>query len=182
MNKKFPSLNLKIISTISILILTSSIPNSFASSFNSTLDQQGSYLNPSLGIGFRVPEGWLAQESKKSEPDAPDIVVVAPYREEFTPSISFIVEETNGTSLDNFFQKKSQVSKDAQLQNVTFLSEQDTMINGHNAKILILKEDFTIQQKNIVIKFKETFVFANEHFYIITYANEEKNFDSSLAN
>jgi LPXTG-motif cell wall-anchored protein len=182
-NKKFSSLNLKIISTIPILILTSLIPDSFASSLNSTLDQQGNYLNPSLGIGFRVPEGWLAQESKKSEPGAPDIALVAPYSGGFTPSISFIVEKANGTSLDDFFQnKKSQILKDAQFQNVTFLSEQGTSINGYNAKILILKEDFTIQQKSIVVKFKEALVLSNNNFYTITYANEEKNFDTSLSN
>jgi hypothetical protein len=182
-NKKFSSLNLKIISTMSILILTGLISNAFASPLNSTLDQQGNYLNPSLGIGFQVPEGWLAQESKKSEQGAPDIAVVGPYSEGFPPSISFIVEKANGTSLDDFFEhKKNDILKDAHSENITFLSELDTTINSQNVKLLILKEDFTMQQKSVVVKFKEALVLANGNFYTITYANDEKNFDASLSN
>lgn len=155
---------------------------SYASSQNSTLDQQGNYLNPSLGLGFQVPEGWMVQELKKTQPNAPDIAIVAPYSVEFTPSISFSVEKANGTSLDNYFEnKKNQIVKDTGSQNVTFLSEQDSTINGYNAKMAILSEDFTTQGHNILIKFKEAFVLANDRFYTITYANEAKNFDVSLS-
>ncbi len=166
------------------MILVGLIPSSFASSLNSTLDQQGNYLNPSLGIGLQVPEGWIVQEPKKTEQGAPDIAVVAPYSGEFTPSISFTVEKANGTSLDDYFEnKKNQIVKETQPQNVAFLSEQDSTISGYKTKIVILREDFTsTQQQNIVIKFKEAFVLTNDHFYTITYANEEKNFDTSLSN
>jgi predicted Zn-dependent protease len=147
------------------------------------LDQQGNYQNPTLGIRFQVPEGWIVQELKKTQPGAPDIAVVAPYSGGFTPSISLTVEKANGTSLNDFLEnKKSQIVKDAQSQNVSFLSEQDSTINGYNAKIVILREDFASQGQNIVIKFKDIFVLANDHFYTITYANDEKNFDASLSN
>lgn len=177
-------MNLKIASITSLLILVGLIPSSSASSLNSTLDQQGNYLNPSLGIGLRVPEGWIVQEPKKTEQGAPDIAVVAPYSGEFTPSISFTVEKANGTSLDDYFEnKKNQIVKETRSQSVAFLSEQDSTISGYKTKIVILREDFTTtQQQNIVIKFKEAFVLANDRFYTITYANEEKNFDTSLSN
>lgn len=167
---------------ISLLVLVGFIPCSFASSQNATLDEQGNYQNPSLGIGFPVPEGWIVEEPKKTQPGAPDIAVVAPYSGIFTPSISFTVEKANGTSLDIYFEnKKSQIVKDAQSQNVSFLSEQDSSISSYNAKIVILREDFVSGGQNIVIKFKQAFVLANDHFYTITYANEEKNFDASLS-
>jgi peptidyl-prolyl cis-trans isomerase B (cyclophilin B) len=163
--------------------LVSLIPSSFESSQNSTLDEQGNYLNPSLGIGFQVPEGWIVQEPKKTQLDAPDIAIVGPYSGEFTPSISFIVEKANGTLLNDYFEnKKSQIIKNAQSQNVSFLSEQDSAINGYNAKIVIIKEDFTEQGQSKEIKFKQAFVLANDNFYTITYANEEKNFNASLSN
>ena len=164
-------------------MLSGLLPNSFASSLNSTLDEQGNYLNSSLGIGFQAPEGWIVQEPKKSQSGAPDIAIVAPFSGEFTPSISFIVEKANGTSLDNYFEnKKSQIIKNAQSQNVSFLSEQYSTIGGYNAKIIIIKENFTEQGQNIPIKFKQAFVLADDNFYTITYANLEKNFDASLSN
>lgn len=176
------SLNRKIVPIIFVLILASLLPNSFASSLNSTLDEQGNYLNPSLGIGFQTPEGWIVQEPKKSQSGAPDIAVVAPYSGEFTPSISIIVEKANGISLDNYFEnKKSQIIKDAQSQNVSFLSEQDSTIGGYNAKIIIIKENFTEQGQSVPIKFKQAFVLTDDYFYTITYANLEKNFDASLS-
>ena len=176
-------MNLSIASTISVLILVSLIPNSFASSQNSTLDEQGNYLNPSLGIGFQAPEGWIVQEPKKTQPGAPDIAIVGPFSGEFTPSISFIIEKANGTLLNNYFEdKKNMIIKNAQSHNVSFLSEQDSTINGYNAKIVIIKEDFIAQGQSTEIKFKQALVLANDNFYTITYANEEKNFDTSLSN
>jgi len=181
-NLKLQSLNLKIVSVIFVLILTNLFPSSFASQLNSTLNEQGNYLNPSLDIGFQVPQGWLVQEPKKSQSGAPDIAVVAPYSSEFTPSISFVVEKANGTSLESYFEsKKSQIIKDAQSKNVSFLSEQDSIIGGYNAKIIIIKENFTEQGISAPIKFKQMFVLADDNFYTITYANLEKNFDASLS-
>jgi hypothetical protein len=176
-------LNLRIPPIISVLILVNLIPSSFASSQNSTLDEQGNYLNTSLGIGFQAPQGWIVQEPKKTQPGAPDIAIVGPYSSEFTPSISFVVEKSNGTLLNDYFEnKKIQILKNAQSQNISFLSEQDSTINGYNAKIAIIKEDFTTQGQSTVIKFKQAIVLANDNFYTITYANEDKNFDVSLSN
>ncbi|MGI0069863.1 MAG: hypothetical protein ACREA3_02810 [Nitrosotalea sp.] len=176
-------MNLRIASILSVLILVSLIPSSFASSQNSTLDEQGNYLNPSLGIGFQAPEGWIVQEPKKTQPGAPDIAIVGPFSGEFTPSISFVVEKSNGTLLNDYFEsKKSQILKNAQFQDVSFLSEQNNTINGYNAKIAIMKENFTTQGQSTIIKFKQAIVLANDNFYTITYANEEKNFDASISN
>ena len=174
-------MNLQIASILSVLIF-SLIPNSFASTLNSTLDEQGNYLNPSLGVGFQAPQGWIVQEPKKSQSGAPDIAIVGPYSGEFTPSISFIIEKANGTSLSDYFEnKKDQMTKNVLSQDISFLSEQDSTINGYNAKIIILRENFTENGQSTTIKFKQAFVLANDNFYRITYANVEKNFDSDLS-
>lgn len=166
-----------------VLLLVTLVPNSFASTQNSTLDSQGNYANPSLGVTFQAPAGWTVQEPKNSQPGAPDIAVIAPYSNGFTASISFSVEKANGTSLDNYFEnKKSQLVSSDKLNDITLLSEQDDTINGIAAKTLLLEENFTSQGNSNAIKFKQYIVLANEKFYTITYANLASNFDSDLPN
>ncbi|MDE1829440.1 MAG: hypothetical protein KGI25_03860 [Thaumarchaeota archaeon] len=164
-----------------LLILTGSIHSSFASSQNSTLDSQGNYANPSLGISFQAPPGWTVEEPKKSQLDAPDIAVIAPYSSGFTASISFIIEKSNGTLLDDYVKNKANQLTGNQSNNITFLSEQDDTISGLPAKVSILQENFTSQGSSNVIKFKQTVILANDKFYTITYANDKKNFDSDLS-
>lgn len=171
----------RIISASLFLLLVSFVPNSLAISQNSTLDSQGNYANPSLGITFQAPGGWTVQEPKKSQPNAPDIAVIAPYSNGLTSSISFIVEKANGTSLDDYVKNKiNQLASANQSNNIALLSEQDGTVGGLAAKISLLQENFTSQNSSSVIKFKQAIVLANDEFYTITYASEEKNFDSDL--
>ena len=175
-------MNIRII-LISLLLLASFAPNSLAISQNSTLDSQGNYTNPSLGITFQAPEGWTVQEPKKSQPNAPDIAVIAPYSNglAFASSISFIVEKANGTSLDDYVKNKiNQLVSANQSSNIVLLSEQDRTVGGAAAKILLFQENFISQNSNTVIKFKQAVVLANDEFYTITYASEAKNFDNDL--
>ncbi|MGC1708765.1 MAG: hypothetical protein WA799_03055 [Nitrosotalea sp.] len=172
----------RIIPVSLFLLLVIFVPNSFASSQNSTLDSQGNYANPSLGIAFQAPDGWTVQEPNKSQPNAPDIAVIAPYSNGLTSSISFIVENTNGTSLDDYVKNKiNQLASANQSSNIALLSEQDGTVDGIAAKISLLQENFTSQNSSNVIKFKQVIVLANDEFYTITYASEEKNFDSDLS-
>jgi predicted Zn-dependent protease len=174
-------LDARIISVSFFLLLISFVPNSLAIPQNSTLDSQGNYANPSLGITFQAPEGWTVQEPNKSQPNAPNIAVIAPYSNGLVSSISFIVEKANGTSLDDYVKNKiSQLVSTNQSNTVTFLSEQDGTVGGLAAKISLLQENFTSQNSSNVIKFKQAIVLANDEFYTITYASEEKNFDSDL--
>lgn len=177
-------MDIRIILSISLLlILSASVPNSFASSENSTLDSQGNYANPSLGITFQAPEGWTVQEPNKSQSGAPEIAVIAPYSSGFTASISFNIENANGTSLDDYIKdKKSQLMANNQSGNIIFLSEQNDTIDGFVAKLSLLEENFTSQNDNNTIKFKQAIVLANDKFYMITYANDENNFDADLSN
>lgn len=174
-------LDSRIIISIS-LILIGFIPNSFASSQNSTLDSQGNYANPSLGITFQAPAGWTVQEPKKSQPDAPDVAVIAPYSNGFTASISLIVENANGTSLDNYVKNKQTLLMSNNQSNIRFLSEENDTVAGLAAKTLLLEENFTAQNNTNAIKFKQTTVLSNDKFYTITYANDAKNFDADLTN
>ncbi|MDE1725874.1 MAG: hypothetical protein KGH89_01245 [Thaumarchaeota archaeon] len=175
-------MNNTIIPVSLLLILVSFVPISSASMQNSTLDSQGNYANLSLGITFQAPAGWTVQEPKKSQPDAPDIAVIAPYSGGFTPSISFTIEKSNGTTLDDYIKNKnSQLINASQSSNILFLSEQDGTIGGVDAKISLLQENFTSQNSSNAIRFKQATVLTNNEFYTITYANKESNFDSDLS-
>ncbi len=177
-------MNSQIIILVSFfLLLVTLVPNSFASMQNSTLDSQGNYANPSLGITFQAPDGWTVQEPKNSQPDAPDIAVIAPYSNGFTASISFSVEKANGTSLDDYFiNKENQLMSNDKSNGITLLSEQNDTVNGLAAKTILFEENFTSQGNTNVIKFKQSIVLANEKFYTITYSNLPNNFDSDLPN
>ncbi|NHI02771.1 hypothetical protein DYY67_1847 [Candidatus Nitrosotalea sp. TS] len=176
-------MNAKIISVSFFLLLISFVPSSLAASQNSTLDSQGNYANPSLGITFQAPAGWTVQEPKKSQPNAPDIAVIAPYSTGLVSSISFIVEKANGTSLDDYVKNKiNGLTSSNQSGNIALLSEQDGTIGGAAAKTLLLQENFVSQNSSSVIKFEQAIVLANDQFYTITYASEEKNFDGDLPN
>ncbi|MGI0086991.1 MAG: PsbP-related protein [Nitrosotalea sp.] len=171
----------RIIAVSLFLLLVSFVPNSLAISQNSTLDSQGNYANTSLGITFHAPEGWTVQEPKKYQPNAPDVAMIAPYSNGFSSSISVNVEKANGTSLDDYVKNKiTQLTSTNQPNNITLLSEQDGTVDGISAKTLLFQENFTLQNNSNVIKFKQAIALANDNFYTITYANEEKNFDSDL--
>ncbi len=177
------SLDNRIVISISfLLILVSLTQTSFAISQNSTLDSEGNYANPSLGITFRAPSGWAVDEPKKSQPNAPDIAVIAPYSSGFTASISFIVEKANTTSLDDYIKNKETQLTSNQSNNITFLSEQDFTVGGYPAKVSLIEENFSSQGSNKIIEFKQAVILANEKFYTISYANEKKGFDTELSN
>ncbi|MGI0102951.1 MAG: PsbP-related protein [Nitrosotalea sp.] len=171
----------RIIAVSLFLLLVSFVPNSLAVSQNSTLDSQGNYANTSLGIIFQAPQGWTVQEPKKYQPNAPDVAIIAPYSNGFSSSISVNVEKANGTSLDDYVKNKiTQLTSTNQPNNIALLSEQDGTVDGISAKTLLFQENFTLQNNSNVIKFKQAITLTNDNFYTITYANEEKNFDSDL--
>lgn len=164
------------------MVLSASFSNSFASQGNSTLDLQGNYANPSLGISFQAPQGWSVQEPSKSQPGAPEIAVIAPYSGGFTASISFNIENANGTSLDDYVKdKRNQLEANNQSGDIMILSEQNDTIDGFFAEISTLEENFTAQKGNSIIEFKQATVLANDKFYMITYANDKNSFDNNLS-
>ena len=165
-----------------LLTVAGSMQSSYGAEQNSTLDSEGNYANPSLGIAFHAPPGWTVQEPKKSQPDAPDIAVIAPYSTGFTASVSLSVEYANGTSLEDYVKNNDrQLGASGQAHNLKFISEQDASVGGFDAKASMLEENFTSKDSNNLVMFKQVVVLANDKFYTITYANDKKDFDSDLS-
>ena len=147
----------------------------------STLDESGNYHNTLFGFSFHVPDNWFLQEPEKTQPEAPDVVIVGPIADGFTPVIAFLVENTNGISLDEHIKntrKNLQVIID--VGRLEILSEENTKIKDNNAHITEAKGGFVSKDKILIIKYKEIVIESNDKFYTLTYTNQENNFNSDL--
>ena len=162
------------------MVAAGSLQSSYAANQNSTLDSQGNYANPALGIYFHAPAGWTVEEPKKTDPAAPDVAVIAPYSSGFTASISITVDPANGSSLAEYVKNKEQVLLAGnQSANLSFLTREDSTLGGLAARTSILEEQFP-SRENDTIRFNQTAVLADGRIYTITYANDKKDFDSDL--
>jgi len=170
-----------LLQTICFLFFVSLTPQIFASS-NST-EETGNYANQQLGFSFHPPDNWTVQELKKTQPNAPDVVVVGTKIEGFAPSISISVINSNGTVLEEYVKdEKARLQPAVDAGRLIFLSDETKKINGYDADISESKGEFLSQNQGFIIKFKEAIISANDKFYAITYANQEKYFDNDLQN
>lgn len=139
------------------------------------------YSTEKFDVSFLAPAGWLVQEPTQKTPNSPDIVAVGPKIAGFTPAISISVKAANGTSLDDYSNEiKNSLQKTIDAGNLSILSEDKTTINGNGAITKIMLAKFNTGDGQISVKFKETIIQSKDKFYILTYTNSERNFDSTL--
>lgn len=168
-----------LVPSICFLLFVGLIPQIFASS-NST-KETGNYANQQLGFSFHPPDNWTVQELKKTQPNAPDVVVVGTKIEGFAPAISVSVMNSNGTSLEEYVKdEKARLQPAVDAGRLIFLSNETKKINGYDTEISESKGEFLSQNQGFIIKFKEAIISANDKFYAITYANQERHFDDEL--
>ena len=164
---------------VCFLLFVSLVPQIFASS-NST-EETGRYVNQQLEFSFLPPDNWTVQELKKTQPNAPDVAVVGTKIEGFAPSISISVENSNGTSLEEYVKdQKALLQPAVDAGRLIFLSDETKKINGYDTDISESKGEFISQNQGFIIKFSKAIIYANDKFYAITYANQEKYFDDNL--
>ena len=170
-----------IVPSICFLFFVSFIPQIFAST-NST-EETGGYTNQQLGFSFYPPNNWTLQELKKTQANAPDVVVVGTKVDGFAPAISISVVNSNGTSLEEYVKdQKERLQPAVDAGRLIFLSDETKKINGYDIAISESKGEFLSQDQGFVIKFKEGIISANGKFYAITYVNQEKYFDNESQN
>ncbi len=135
--------------SIFFLLFASVIPNIFASSnSNSTLEEKRNYDNQLLGFSISPPNGWVLQELKKTQPNAPDVAMVALKIDGFTPNISISVENSNGTSLEQYIKdEKARLQPAIDAGRLVFLSDETKKINGYDAEISEAKSEFLSQNQ-----------------------------------
>ena len=147
-----------------------------------TLDEEGNYYNTLFDFSFKAPEGWTVQEPEKTQPEAPDVVVVGPVIDEFTPVVSFLVEDSNGISLDTHVtETKKNLQPLIDAGRLQIISEEDKKIKNYDTHVTEARGGFVAKDKIFIIKYQEIVFKTNSKFYTLTYTNQEKHFDSYLA-
>ena len=149
------------------------------------VNSSGSHLyeNKALDIAFNVPEGWLLQEPKKTDENAPDIVAVGP-RVGFIPTyISLTVFDTNGKTLDDLIKQNNELIKNVTDSgiNVEIISREKSTINEKQAYVTNIKEPISYNGTLYYAQFKQVTISTPEKFYIFTYANGDDNFNDHIS-
>ena len=139
------------------------------------------YNNSLLGFSFDSPLGWSIQEPEKTQPNSPDVVVLGPLTDGFYPAISFLVENAEGKTLAEHMEEKIETLQNIDLANqLEILSEETTIIGDNTAHVVNTVGQFLTNTGPLSIKYKEITIKTNDKFYTLTYANQEKNFESIL--
>jgi len=134
-----------------------------------------------LGIAFSVPEGWLLQESDKTQENSPDVVAVGPKVGMTNPVISLTVQQTNQRTFDDLISENNKRLKEStELGNLNIISQEKTTINGNQAYVTNAEGLFSPNSENFDVKFKEILIYDIEKFYTFAYSNSIDNFDSQL--
>ena len=141
----------------------------------------GNYSNTLYGFSFQAPSGWTIQEPQKTQPETPDVVAIGQQKDEFNPVIAFLVEDKNGTSLEQHVKgTRTNLQPIIDAGRLEILSEENKNIEGFNAHVTEAKGGFAARDKIFIIEYKEIVLENDNKFYTITYTNQEKNFDSDL--
>jgi len=132
-------------------------------------------------IGFSVPEGWLLQNTDKTEENSPDVVAVGPKIGLMNPVISLTVQETNQRTLDDLISEKTETMKPViQSGNLKIISQEKITINENKAYVTNAEGNFSANGETLRVKFKEVMIYDTEKFYTFAYSNGLDDFDSQL--
>lgn len=155
-------------------------PERFVS--HSKMDEHGNYLNTLFDFSFHVPIGWFMQEPEKTQPEAPDVVVTGTQVDGFTPVVSFLIENTNGISLEDHIKKtRTNLQLLVDAGRLEILSEENKKINGYDSHITDAKGGFITKDKVFLVKYREIIITSDDKFYTLTYTNQEKHFEENLS-
>ncbi len=142
----------------------------------------GIYSNTLFGFSFKAPQGWTLQEPQKTQPETPDVVVLGPQNDEFNAVIAFLIEDKNGTSLEQHVKDtRTNLQPIIDAGRLQILSEENKNIGGFNGYVTEAKGGFSARDKIFIIKYKEIVLESDNKFYTVTYTNQEKDFDSNLS-
>ena len=142
----------------------------------------GIYSNTLLEFSFHAPQGWTLQEPQKTQPETPDVVVLGPQNDEFNAVIAFLIEDKNGTSLEQHVKDtRTNLQPIIDAGRLQILSEENKNIGGFNGYVTEAKGGFSARDKIFIIKYKEIVLESDNKFYTVTYTNQEKDFDSNLS-
>ena len=139
------------------------------------------YSNEELGFSAIFPDGWSVQEPQKTSVSVPDVAAVGPQTDDFPPTVTVTVIDSNGKSIDErIVEGKKALEPVIESGQLEILSEEKTTINGNDAFTIATNGSFQTSAGSTNVMFKETTILSSEKFYIITFASSKNNFDTFL--
>ena len=157
-------------------------PERFMESTPQTLNE--TYSNEKFDFSITFPPGWLIQEIENTNPVFPDVAAVEPKKDGIPSSISVLVQNTTGRSLEQFLEEWQNKYLQSAIDRgiLVIQSEEKTTINGLEAVVLVGDGKTTTSTGEINIKYKEATVVGPDKFYKIAYTSTAEEFGKNLQN
>lgn len=143
----------------------------------------GTYSDEELGFSMDFPAGWNVQQIERTHPAFPNIAAVEPKSDGVPASISVLVEDSNGRSLDEFLDEWKELYLQSSINegNLEIHSNEKTTINGLEAIISHVTGNVATQTGSLAVKYKEATINGDGKFYKVSYTALEEDFENNLA-
>ena len=106
------------------------------------------FENKDLDISFSVPEGWLLQQPKENNPNAPDIAAVGPKSNGVNPVISLTIKNEVDKTIDELILEKNELLEEAISKNRLHIISQEKIKSN-----VVQTEAFGILQSLLISSF-----------------------------
>lgn len=142
------------------------------------------YSSDKFGFSIKFPIGWSVQEIENTNPVVPNVAAVEPKRDGIPSSISVLVQNSTGRTLDQFMEewKKQYLQSAIERGILVIQSEEKTTVNGLEAIILNVTGAAVTSAGEIKIKYKEATIAGSDKFYKVSYTSTEEEFEKNLQN
>ena len=159
----------------------SSAPTAPSTIFDPSEVKSEQYVNERLGFGILAPSGWTVQEPQKTSPEIPDVVFIGPMDGQINPVISVSIVPTNGKTLQQFVDERREAIQPAiESGNLQIVDDNVGEIHGREAWVIQALGGFQGQQGLVIAKFGEVMIHTFEKVYVITYTNDEVDFEQNV--
>ena len=140
------------------------------------------YDSKELGIAFEAPAGWLLQEPRRTNSDAPDVVAVGQRQDGGIPQIYIYVDDTQQQTLQEIIDGRlSTIQGILSEEDFATLEQKPATVSGFPAHEIQVTESVTLNNMTVDVKLVEILVYGdNDKYYTLSYANIPQNFDDSL--
>jgi len=148
-----------------------------------TFDEE--YSSYKFGFSIIFPSGWSVQEIENTNPVVPNVAAVEPKRDGIPSSISVLVQNSTGRTLEQFLEQwENQYLQSAIDRGILVIqSKEKTSVNGFEAIILNVNgKAVNSTGGEIKIKYKEATIAGPDKFYKIAYTSTEVEFEKNLQN
>ena len=140
------------------------------------------YSSEKFGFSIEFPQGWHVQEIEDPNPTIPDVAAVEPKAGGMPSSISVLIRNSTGQSLEEFVEQwENQYLKSAMDMGLLVIQSNETItVNGLEAIVSVVNGAAVTPTGEIKIKYKEATIAGPGKFYKVSYASNETEFENNL--